>query len=173
MSGTLTNPLTGLPIDDTDLESLASLVQEQSDLEELIANAEAGLKQLKADLLRVSTQRIPEKMDAIGLASVTLKNGRKVTVTPFYNCKIKSNDAFKWLDENGHGGIIKTEVFKSFMRNEREQAIAWQQEHPDFGFKESVHHMTLTSFTKEIYSDGGTLPPEHFEVFQGAKAKIA
>lgn len=167
------NPLTGQPIDDADLQTLSALVTQQLTLEDRIEKGEALLKQLKAELEEVSTRKIPNKLTDLGLSSLTTADGRKVNVKPFYSCKIISPEAYNWLDENGHGGIIKTDLVRSFMRTEREQAIEYQKEHPEFTLKESIHHQTLTAFCKEFYSDPTQqLPAEYFSVFQGSRTTI-
>lgn len=173
MSGNLMNPLTGLPIDDTSLEELSSLVEQQATLEDRIEKGEALLKDLKSQHLKLSTELIPDKLSSLGLSSITTANGRKVVVKPFYSCKILSPEAFKWLDEHGHGGIIKTVVEKKFTRDERDEALQFASEHPGFELSESVHHQTLTAFAKEIYSDNGQLPDGLFSVYQGSRTKLS
>jgi hypothetical protein len=168
----LLNPLTGLPIDDNQLSSLSDLASRQVDLEQAIEAAEAKTNLLKEELKRVSTQEIPAKMDELGLMSLKLTNGRVVTLKPFYSTKLLSNEAYTWLDKNGHGGIIKTQLIRDFLRTEREAALEYQKAHPEFTLKESIHHQTLAAFTKEIYADNGSLPEELFQVYSGQIAKI-
>ena len=173
MSATLLNPLTGLPIDDQELESLSSLVEKQLELEGRIEKGEALLKQLKSELEEVSTHQIPDKLDQLGISQIKTKEGRTVTVKPFYSCKVLDPAAYAWLDQHGHGGIIKTKLVREYLRTERDEAVEYQRQHPEFRLDETIHHQTLSAFTKEIYSNNGSLPEEYFKVYQGSKTKIS
>jgi len=166
------NPLTGLPVDDQELTSLTDLCLTQSHLESEIECLEAKLKERKAQLENVSTKLIPDRMDALGMKSLTLSNGRKVEIKPFYYAKLLDG-AFKWLDENGHGGIIKTEAIRQFTRDERESALEFIQENPGFRLSENVHHSTLGAFVREVYGKGETLPEALFSVYQGSRTKLS
>jgi len=166
------NPLTGLPVDDQELNSLTELCLRQSQLEDSIKEKENQLKELKAELEQVSTKLIPDRMDALGMKSLTLTNGRKVEIKPFYYAKILDG-GFKWLDENGHGGIIKTEAIRQFTRDERDSALEFIQENPGFRLSENVHHSTLGAFVREVYGKGETLPEALFSVYQGSRTKLS
>lgn len=172
MSG-LTNPLTGEQIADSEIEGLAELVTQQLSLEDRIANGEALLKKLKGELEVLSTKTIPDKMDQLGMRSLTLTNGRRVEIKPFYSCKVLSPDAYVWLDKHGHGGIIKTTVERKFSRDQRKEAVEFAHDHPEFSLVESIHHQTLTAFTKEIYTKNESLPEELFSVYQGSRTKLS
>jgi hypothetical protein len=170
---TLTNPLTGESITDEDLTGLADLCSNLKALQERIAKGEELLKQLKSQEEELSTKLIPDKLDQIGLKSLSLSDGTKVEVKPFYSTKIISPDAMKWLDDNGHGGIIKTTVERVFTREQREEAIAFASSNPAFVMKEGIHFQTLTAFTKEIYLNNGSLPEDKFSVYQGSRTKLS
>lgn len=172
MSG-LINPLTGEAIADDQLASLADLVNQQKELETRIKNGENLLKQLKEELEEISTKLIPDRMDQLGMRNLTTATGVKVEIKPFYSAKILSPVAYKWLDEHGHGGIIKTTVERRFTRDERDAAVKFAAENPGFELNESIHHQTLTAFVKEIYSDNESLPEELFSVYQGSRTKLS
>lgn len=172
-TSTLLNPLTGLPINDSDIQSLAELVNEQVSLEETISDHQEKMKNLGERCRYISEVLIPDKLGQLGMASIKMASGHKVEVKPFYSAKILGPEGFVWLDENGHGGIIKTKVVREFSRTQREDAIKFAEENPGFSFDQSVHFQTMSAFTKEIYTNNETLPPELFSVFQGKKTKIS
>jgi hypothetical protein len=172
MSDTLTNPLTGLPIEDSSIESLAALVNEQVTIEDEVEALEAQLKNKKDRLNFLSEALIPGKLDELGMMSLRLANGFKVDIKPYYSCRVTGEEAYTWLDENNHGGLIKTKVVREFSRTERDAALKFVTEHPDFNLEQGVHWQTLTAFAKEIYTNGGSLPPEYFKTFEGKKTKI-
>lgn len=170
MSG-ITNPLTGEEIADNDLESLSSLCKRQRELEVKIEQLEAERKKLSNEVEELSTKLIPDKMDQLGMSSLRLSDGTKVEIKPFYSCKILDG-GLKWLDENGHGGIIKTIVERKFSRQEREAAVEFAKSNPGFDLVESVHHSTLGAFVREIYSHNESLPEQYFSVYQGSRTKL-
>lgn len=170
---TLRNPLTGQAIDDASIQSLSELVDEQARLEAEISNLNDIIKNKGERARYLSEVLVPNKLDDLGMSSIKMADGRKVEVKPFYSCKILNEQAFAWLDENGHGGLIKTKVVQEFSRTEREKAIEFVKEHPEFRFEQGVHYQTITAFTKEIYSRNETLPEDLFQVFQGKKTKIS
>lgn len=168
----LINPLTGLPIDDNDIQSLATLAEEQVKLEDEISVLADQVKSKGERARYLSEVLIPNKLDDLGMTEFRMSSGYKVQVKPFYSCKILNDEAYVWLDENGHGGLIKTQVIRDYSRTEREAAIEFAKTNPGFTLKEGVHYQTITAFTKEIYTRNETLPTEFFTVFQGKKTKI-
>jgi hypothetical protein len=170
---TLVNPLTGLPIEDASIQSLSELVDEQAQLEEEISSMNEILKNMGARIKYLSEVLVPNKLDDLGMSSIKMANGLKVEVKPFYNCKILNEQAFAWLDENGHGGLIKTKVVQEFSRTDREKAIEFVKENPQFKFEQGIHYQTITAFTKEVYTRNETLPEEYFQVFQGRKTRLS
>lgn len=168
------NPLTGLPIEDSQLSDLSSLCDEQLKLETRIEDGEKLLKQLKERHKILSENLIPDRMDQLGLKSISLSNGAKVTVKPYYYGKILSPAGYEWLDQHGHGGIIKTVVQKSFSRDKRDEAVTFAKEN-NLELVETVHHSTMAAFVKEIYSDpeNERLPENLFSVYQGNRTKIS
>lgn len=168
----LTNPLTGEPIPDEEIQGLADLIDRQLKLEDRIEEGKKLLAQLGTKLTEVSNKLIPDKMDQLGFKALCLSNGRKVEIKPFYGCKLLDG-AFRWLDNNGHGGLIKTTVERKFNRDQRSEAIEFVKANTGFELSEEIHHQTLNAFTREIYSNNESLPEEYFQVFQGSKTKIS
>jgi len=169
----LINPLTNQPINDSDLATLSALVNEQVELEREIEDQEAELKARKEELKVLSTIKIPAKMDELGMTMLKTTDGHKVEIRPFYSCKIISPSAFSWLDEHGHGGIIKTKIVREYLRTDRDAAVEYQKAHPEFKLDESIHHQTMGAFVKEMYSKNEFLPEDLFAVYQGSITKIS
>lgn len=161
---------------------IAKLAARQVALAEEISILEARTKELKKDLQRVEEQDLPEAMDAIGMSEFALLDGTKISIKTFYNASItaeRKEEAFTWLDENGHGGLIKTEVKTSFGRDQLEIARAFQEFARGFNeapvspeLDQSVHWQTLRGFVKDQIEGGGSLPVDLLGIYIGRKAHL-
>lgn len=162
--------------------SVARLAEAQLSLLNEVDNLERLLKEKKKELQRVEEHDLPEAMDAIGMAEFKLVDGTKISVNTFYNASIpaeRKGEAFGWLDEHGHGSLIKTSVKAEFGRGELEAAKAFLEYARGFNLlseeptlDQSVHWQTLRAFVKEQVEEGAGLPLDLFGVFIGRKAKI-
>ena len=103
------------------------------------ANAEADneLKKQKEifDILRLKV--IPEKLDNEGMSSINIKGVGRLGVTLDMNVSVlaENRDRFyEWLEESGHGGIIKPyaqpSTVKAFVKEEVKLAAEERRE-PD------------------------------------------
>src|SRR6056300_1446635 len=85
-----------------DPKQLADKVQQLKNLEDEIANAEAGVKKLKEQANVISQFEIPQMMEEMNIKKLKLKDGETVEVSNFYSASIVDQDAaFQWLRENG------------------------------------------------------------------------
>jgi hypothetical protein len=166
---------------DASMAELSVLVKELVDVRSRIERGEELLATLKKEELRLSNESVPSKMDEIGFTEVKLPDGRRVSYKPFYSGKIKPErepEAFVWLEDNGHGGVIKGEVIVPYRRPQREvieKLIKFIK--TEFGLdpniKLGVHHSTLRALFREVIEDEGeTFPPELFDLFIGRKTTI-
>jgi len=109
------------------------------------------LKEEKATLEkeydRLRLGEIPECMDAEGIGNITLEGIGRITLTSDVYASIPATmreDAYDWLDANGHGGIIKP----------------------------TVNAGTLKALIKKMMKDGVQIPPELFKVTPYTRASI-
>lgn len=169
------------PVTEDKLETITRLANLQLELQSSVERMELDIKEEKEKLRRVQEQDLPEALDAVGMSDFTLKSGFKIAVSPFYNASIpgeRKDEAYKWFDDNGHGGMIKAAVEISFSRGEIEfarQFIEWlNTQYTDLNveFKQAVHWQTLRAFVKEQVESGAALPIDLLGVFVGRKAKI-
>lgn len=177
------NELTGEMIPEEKLGRVAQLANKQIQLEQMIEKLEGQLGKYKVALLEISTKDIPESMAELGLSEFTLTSGEKVKVVKFYSASIpeqKRNDAFKWLEDNEHDGIIKSEIAASFPKGEivKAQAILkklHQLKLLEFTLERNIHPQTLKAFVKEMCNNADTtlnFPRDLFGVFEGKKTTI-
>ena len=144
-----------------------------------ISAFEEKLKQLKSTETTLSEQTIPDLMHRAGIASIKLDDGTKVEVKPFYSAKIpisRTEEAFTWLRDNGHGDLIKNNVMVTFQRKQDNEAKSLVAELRDKGHNvkqaEKVEPMTLKAFVKEQIQDGKNVPVDLFGVYVASKTKI-
>ena len=145
-----------------------------------ISTVEEELKKLKEVETTLSEQTIPNLMQQAGLSMLKLADGSSVEVKPFYSARIpasKSEEAFNWLRENGHGDLIKNQVSLEFGMRQDNEAKALVEELKQKGLavqqKTSVHPSSLRGFVREQISElGKDVPAELFGTYVANKTKI-
>lgn len=164
---------------DEQLGVLAQKAERQVELEDEIAQIEQELKTKKEELAKVGELDIPELMHELGVEDFTLKNGLKVKVSAFYGAKIPdelADQAFDWLEDEGHDGIIKGELIVMYKRPDKQRLGQFYELAKELGFevkdKLNVHPMTLKAFVKEQITEGKELPRNLFGVYTGWRTKI-
>jgi hypothetical protein len=160
------------------LEEIAKLVQEQVYWEKIVEENEELLRANKAKLLELQTRIIPAVMDEIGLSKITTANGDTLMIKPFVSAKIpKENleEAHEWLRNNDFGDIIKHIVSVDVGKNE-ESATKAVTALSGLGLmptdKESVHSSTLKAWLREQVEAGMSIPLELFGAYLGQKSTI-
>lgn len=157
------------------LDDLRKHVALARDIEMSISDLEEQLADKRRRLQELYSKTLPDMMDAAGVAHIAIPAegnypGFDAKVAPFYAAGVpvswpaeKRVAAFAWLQNNGHGDLIKTEVQLKFQRDQRAEAIKVataleaQGLHPEV--KESVHSGTLTAWLREQVEGGNPLPP--------------
>ena len=143
------------------------------DLEKTITDLEERTKMEKEVLRRIYHHDLPDLMfeagvDKVGLPAEGNLPAMIATLGPFYQANIaaawpepKREAAFTWLDDNGHGDLIKTQVSVSLPREARDEAkkliSLLKDYHPEI--KQSVHSGTLTAWLREQIENGEEMPP--------------
>lgn len=121
----------------------------------------------KARVLREET--LPGMMDELGFTSVKLEAGQSVTIRQNIHTQISKNmkpAMMDWLNKNGFGGLIKTQVQIQFGKGDHNAAknLFWQleQKYDSVGLSEDVHSQTLKAFLKEQLEKGNNIPLDIF-----------
>lgn len=91
--------------------------------------------------------------------------------------------AFKWLDDNGHGGVIKVEVSAMFARGQKvladkavkafRKALGSKADDVPVDVKETVPHGTLSALVRAEIEAGHPVPLETLGATVGKVAKLA
>ena len=166
-------------VTDNELATVSSLAQKQLNLANEVSGIEDMLKAKKEELRLCQEQELPDAMSEAGLTKITLSTGENISINEFYAAHIsKANQqqAYQWLVDNGHEGIIKNEVSLKFNRGESdivdETVLALKSRGLAPEVKQSIHPSTLKAFVKEQLTTGNDIPTEPFGVYIGSKAII-
>jgi hypothetical protein len=156
--------------------ALNALVGEARDTQAEIFRLARLLKEQTERLNGILYIRLPTMADEMGLQKFTTSDGLDVQIKEEIEAHVnKANQptAFKWLEDNNHGGLIKREIKVSFNREQAEAAKLLMAElsgkYAGVNEKQSVHHGTLKSWVKEMLGKGAALP----EVFGVRRIKVA
>ena len=162
------------------LSSLAKLAENLVVVEDAIAEVEDKLAELKRQKRKLAEIEIPDIMNEIGIQEFKLKGGLKVNVKSVFTGKIteeNAEEAFKWLDEHGHGGIVKGMIQIPYRLDDDKETIRKIEAFAsEMGYeaneKLAVHHMTLSAFIKDQITQGKEFPRDLFNVWAGFNTKI-
>ena len=138
-----------------ELGEISKAVKEAWMLEERIEKGTTLLTKLGEQLNVIKQKVIPDLMAKFNMSELTTTDGVKVKIVPYYSGKIISPSAYEWLQENGHGGAVKTEVFLPLGKDRMEDGQKAVDVLTKYGFmgaciNTEVHHATLKALVKEI-----------------------
>lgn len=147
--------------------------------------AEVELKEKKTLVEQFQREKIPELMREMGLTELPLINGEKLVIDDKVNASIPKDrfeEAVKWLESHGEGGMVKRVVTVAFNRDQEKEAKALiEQLKPKFaGVKVDswIEPPTLKAFaTKRVKEpapkeDEEEFPKELFGIFRFDEAKV-
>jgi hypothetical protein len=161
------------------LDDMTALARALVDADSAVEEAESALKHAKelARILREET--IPSAMQELGIEKLELSTGQKITISQEVYASIPAagkDEAHRWLENNGFGGLIKVGVTTQYGKGERAEALTLFNELHGRGLSakldESVHPQTLKAFLKEQISSGNNVPLELFGARPVWTAKI-
>lgn len=161
------------------LDQMAALARALVDADASVAHAEVNLKDTKERARVLREETIPSAMQELGLEELKLDTGQKLSVKQDVYASIPSHfrgEAFEWLESNGFGGLIKTDLTVQYGRGELEEAKALRQMLLDKGVvsevTQNVHAQTLKAFLREQISGGSNVPLDLFGARPVWTAKI-
>tara|TARA_R100000278_G_scaffold34352_1_gene30909 strand:- start:21 stop:596 length:576 start_codon:yes stop_codon:yes gene_type:complete len=159
-------------------KKLSGLVRRYNEKQRQIEETENYLKGLKEEKQRIAFEQIPMLMDEMGIERIDV-DGAIVKLKSFVSASIpadRKQEAFNWLREHGHEGIIKNEIVVSFGKGEDNVAgdVMYQLEekgfHPEQ--KTHIHSMTLKGFIREQVEKGNNIDLDLFGAFVGRTAEV-
>lgn len=164
-----------------DLHQLAELAKQMFEAEQEVDRCTKKLEKATKALRTVAERDIPELMDKCGMAEFTTNTGLHLIVKQLVRASIsKANrlKAVEWLDENGHGGLVKRKVWVDFTRDQQDAAKQLLEELREKGFENvaedaNVHPQTLGAWVRERLAEGEAFPEKLFGVNKHKVAKIS
>jgi len=175
---------------ETSLNALRDGVARFRDLQATKADLEERLKAVNIEINDMEFGKLVDLMDAARVPSITIEaEGNlpkmQLDIKPYYHANIsadwpedKRRAGFRFLDEDGSGDLIKTEVTTAFARGERDEALKYLEklraEGKNATAKENVAWNTLTAWVKEqIEKKNRTFTPEELEALGAKVGRVA
>ena len=159
-------------------KKLSGLVRRYNEKQQQIEETENYLKGLKEEKQRIAFEQIPMLMDEMGIERIDV-DGAIVKLKSFVSASIpadRKQEAFNWLREHGHEGIIKNEIVVSFGKGEDNVAGDGMYQLEEKGFhpeqKTHIHSMTLKGFIREQVEKGNNIDLDLFGAFVGRTAEV-
>jgi len=162
--------------------ALRALAVQQHEAEMAVAMAELALQEAKENLRVISEQKLPEMMEELGIPYFETKDGLKIEVRETVHVYMgrsseEKSAALDWLEDNGHGHIIKRTVEVPFAKGQDEDARRLAEDLISEGrratFARKVEPMTLKAFVTERLESGEDIPLELFKVHRPKSSKVS
>ena len=163
------------------LKRIESTTEQLTRVEQEIEQEENKLKELKKQKQNLAEKQIPDLMEEAGFEEFKTTSGHKVQVKDYIRASIpkqNAHEAFKWLEEHGHGNVIKRGYDIQFNREQEEQAEQFQQlideNFPQFAVKpkKKVEPQTLQALIRECLEEGEEIPMQLFGAIKQRIAKV-
>ena len=165
------------------LKALTYMVKRMQDVAKEIEKQNEVLEKLNKRYEELRCAHIPDLFDELNLSKITLSTGELVSVKREFLAHIteaNKEKAFSWLNENGHGAIIKHDVTVKIKKGGEEQYKDLISDIALFGLdyadKQYVHPGTLKAFVNEQMNgaeDNGNIPQDVFGVYPLRITKIS
>lgn len=171
---------------ENNLEAAHNTLAELAELAQQLDEAEREVDHRKLDLakaeVRVRDLReilIPGLMDEVGLTTLQTSGGLTITIEDGVRAGISEERkpaALKWLDENGHGGMVKRKVTVEFARDQEEQVkeliTNLRKTYPQTREEKKVETNTLKAWVRRRLKAGDPTPEDLFGIHTWPMAKL-
>lgn len=161
--------------------------ERMKDLDKEIAEAELATKKLASERRRISEDILPDLFDSVGMTELKTRTGLPLKKKKLLHTSIagaKKPTAIKWLDDNGHGGIVKRQVVINFNRDNAlpgENGTASKVQKllnligrgwKDHKTELDVNGASVKALIKKLLEGGEEVPKETFGVHQADVVEI-
>lgn len=171
---------TSVEIDDSDvLGKITKLAEEMTNKDKEIAKLELEIKKAKEQRREIAEQKLPELMEQVGLTEVRTRTGLPVKLSEKLFTSIagaKKPAAIAWLDENGHGGIVKRNVVIAFNKCDQDKVAALLRligkNWPNHKTELDVHSSSVKSLVARLLEEGVDVPQDTFGIHRVNVAEI-
>lgn len=162
------------------MASFTSLADQKQAADEEVARLEALLDEAKKNQQRITEHEIPNLMDGLE-GKISLPDGRVIEIAEKIRSSISGEKkplALRWLDDHGHGSLVKRCFIVEFRMDQEDWAKRFEkqleQSEVSLNVKRelNIHWQTLNAFVREKLRNGEELPLGLFNVFRQRFAKI-
>ncbi len=161
------------------INEISQLANDLIAADEEVGRIELELKAAKERARIIREETIPGEMQEAGLKALILMSGQKLSIRQEVYASIPAkgkDEAFNWLDDNGFGGVIKSEVKISIGKGEMEIANRFIELATEMGadaeFSKNINAMTLKALIREQLASGSDFPLDLFGARPVWQAKI-
>lgn len=161
-------------------KALIDAADKQEKLEVELAKLQEEMEKKSSALKELAENTIPQIMDGLK-GVIDLGDGRTIEIAEKIRASIageKAAPAVAWLDENGHGNIVKRQFIIEFSRDDEawakkfEADLKKRKKPLNVMRKQSVHPQTLEAFVREQLGTGVELPIATFGIYRQRISKI-
>lgn len=161
------------------LTKLRGYAEVQLTLEILMEQIGELLKAVQNEYKDLTETIIPEMMEELGIPLLALSDTQQISIKDKVTASLskeRSNLGCEWLEEHGHGAIVKHQIVSSFGTREREKAAEVVAVLKELGIEpevnKSVHHSTLSAWVRGQLEEGNEIPMELFGVYRRKASTI-
>ena len=167
---------------DNALAQIKATAEQQEESEVAVEKAEDELSLAKKEFVRISEKVFPELLSSLEMTEDITVAGLKVQLAEKLrgNIPVKHKDeAIKWLNDKGHGNIIKRQIVIEFNKDEEKWAAKFMRDcnqrkkQLNMKIKRVVHAQTLQAWCREMLAEGEKFPMELFGIFLQTSTKVS
>lgn len=162
---------------------IEGLAKEAVDAEVRVAHLIEQLAEANASLKLVLEKKLPELLDEADLGESTINTpaGHEIKMSTIIRGSISKDNqakAFKWLEDNNNGGLIKRNIIIDFGKGEEkwadkfERDCAQRKKPLNLKRKMAVNPQTLQAFVRQSLEEGVKIPMEILGVYRQRMAKV-
>ena len=164
-------------IGDNSKSALTGLVTQLYEAEADVARLDDELKAAKKRVVNISEEQLPEMLQDMGLEEGTVEGGLSIAIEEKVHASPKKDNrekVYDWLEEHGHGGLVKRTGVFTVGRNEEKKFRRWLKSIKTYAgvFQRKVEPATLTKFVNDQLKAGTDIPMELFGAYTRRAAKV-
>lgn len=163
------------------LAEIGFMAKAQEKAEAEVERLENELELAKKNLANIRDKNFPELLDSLSNTTDITVDGVRVQLAKKLRGSIpkqNQDQAFAWLTDNGHGGIVKRKIVIEFNKDEEAWAKKFladcrkRKKQLNMTIDRSVHHSTLQAWASEMLGNGEDIPRDLLGIFEQRFTKI-
>lgn len=163
------------------VDRLNALIKEAEALNARMLELEGEFTQLMSRYNFIKTTELPELMSEMQTTEWVGEGGVRLRLNQFVSGALPKDPeklavAIRWLEDNGGGPNIKSELSVPFSKSQHNEALSIRAELEEKGYAptltSSVHASTLQAFARERLNRGETVPFATLGLYAGTVAEI-